>query len=75
MKGYITSAPTTNNPVNIAIEKFRGHRSSIISTKENVFSRVFCFQQTEPNVIQKEINRLNSIKIGTLNNITLKLLT
>ena len=66
MKGYITSAPTTNNPVNIAIEKFRGHRSSIRSTKENVFSGIFCFQQTEPSVIQKEINRLNSNKIGTL---------
>ena len=62
------------NPVDSEIETFRGHASIIRSTKENVFPGFFCLQQTETNVIQKEINRLNCKSIGTFSNLTPKFL-
>ena len=62
IKGYNTSVSSKNNPTNIAIEKFR-EKPSVRSIKKNVISGIFCFQQTETNVIEKEINRLNNNKL------------
>ena len=54
---YNVSVPTTNNPIDVAIEKFRDYPSSR-STKENKISGIFDFPETETNIIKKEINRL-----------------
>ena len=63
IKGYNTSASSKNNPTNIAIEKFREKPSVRSIKKKKVISGIFCFQQTETNVIEKEINRLNNNKL------------
>ena len=61
------------DPVDIAVEKFRLH-PSILAIKENVISSDFCFKNVTLKGIENEISNLNNSKQGTFNNIPTKYL-
>ena len=60
-----------DDPVDIAIEKFKNH-PSIIAIQENVPASDFHFKKVTQNDIEIEISNLDSTKNGTVNSIPTK---
>ena len=61
----------TDDPVDIAVEKYKSH-PSILAIKENVSSSVFHFKTVTLNDIENEISNLDSTKNGTIHGIPTK---
>ena len=60
-----------DNPVDIAVEKYKNH-PSILTIKANVSSSNFHFQTVTQKDIENEISNLDSTKTGTINGIPTK---
>ena len=66
---YLTcSTKSTENPIDIAIEKFECH-PSILKIKESIPQTIFSFSEVSLNDIEKELIQVNAKKACTFENI------
>ena len=70
---YLSNVPTSNNPVNAAIEKFECH-PSILKIKENVTPCKFSFREVCIDEVAKELANLNPKKASAVSSIPAKYL-